>query len=148
MKPLDEKDRIILNVLRKEAKLSTKELSRKTKIPITTIHNRMKRMEGSGIIKGYTVVLDNQLTGNVISFVLISVMYRLPGGEVINQEELAKKVATHEMVEEVSIITGSMDLIAKVRANTVEDLNNFVIHYLRTIAGIERTQTLVVLKSL
>lgn len=35
-----------------------------------------------------------------------------------------------------------------VRARTIDTLNNFVIKYLRSIAGIERTETLVVLKSI
>ena len=86
--------------------------------------------------------------GNIIAFVLISVMYHLPDGKIINQEELAAKVRNNEIVEEVYIITGATDLIMKVRTKTVDELNNFVIRYLRSIPGIERTQTLVVLKSI
>lgn len=148
MKNLDDKDYTILGVLKKNAKLSTQQIAKKTNIPITTIHNRMKKMESSGVIRGYTTVLNNELMGNVIAFVLISIMYHTPKGEVINQEELAKKVSKNEYVEEVNIITGATDLIVKVRTKTVDELNNFVIKYLRTIPGIERTQTLVVLKSI
>jgi len=147
MKNLDDKDYTILNVLKKNAKFSTQQIAKKTNIPITTIHNRMKKMESSGVIMGYTTVLNNELMGNVIAFVLISIMYHTFKGEVINQEELAKKISKNENVEEVNIITGATDLIVKVRTKTVDDLNNFVTKYLRTVPGIDKTQTLVVLKS-
>lgn len=146
MKGLDDKDYTILNELRDHGRWSTQQISKKTRIPITTVHNRIKKLEAQGIIKGYTTVLDNKLTGDITSFVLISVMYHLPKGEVINQEELAEKIRKNENVEEVNIITGATDLIAKVRTKTMDELNNFVIRYLRSIPGIERTQTLVVLK--
>ena len=148
MKNIDDKDSNILNVLKENAKLSTQQISKKTRIPITTVHNRIRKLESIGIIKGYTTVIDNKLMGDIIAFVTISVMYHLPEGKVINQEELAAKVRNNENVEEVYIITGATDLIVKVRTKTVDDLNNFVIRYLRSIPGIERTQTLVVLKSI
>ena len=72
MKNMDDKDYAVLNVLRKNAKLSTKQIAKKTGIPITTVHNRIKKLESSGIIKGYTTILDNKLIGNVIAFILIS----------------------------------------------------------------------------
>lgn len=148
MKNIDDKDYSIINVLKENAKLSTQQISAKTRIPITTVHNRIRKLESAGIIKGYTAVLDNKLMGDIIAFVLISVMYHLPNGKVFDQEELAGKVRNNEIVEEVNIITGATDLIVKVRTKTVDDLNNFVIRYLRSIPGIERTQTLVVLKSI
>ena len=132
MKTLDDKDYIILNVLKENAKLSTQKIAKKTKIPITTVHNRIRKLESVGIIKGYTAVLDNKLMGDIIAFVLISVMYHLPNGKVINQEELAAKVKNNENVEEVNIITGATDFIVKVRTKTVDELNSFVTGYLRT----------------
>ncbi len=148
VKTLDEKDYTILNVLKTEARLSTQQISRKTRIPITTVHNRLKRMESSGVIRGYGAILNPALMGNITAFVLISVMYHLSGGRVIDQEELAGKVSRNPVVEEVSIISGSRDLIVKVRVKSVEELNDFVIKYLRSIPGIERTETAVVLKSI
>ena len=148
MKTLDDKDHIILNVLREHAKWSTQQISKKTRIPITTVHNRIRKLESSGIIKGYTTILDDKLTGDINSFVMIYVMYHLPDGKVINQEELAAKIRANKYVEEVNIITGATDLIAKVRTKTIDELNDFVIKYLRSISGIDRTQTLVVLKSI
>ena len=148
MKPLDDKDYTILSVLKTQAKLSTQQISRKTRIPITTVHNRIKKLESGGIIRGYSALLDSKLLGDVTAFVFVSVMYHLPGGKVIDQEELARKVRKNEAVEDVNIVSGSRDLIVKVRVKSVDELNSFVIRYLRSIPGIERTETAVVLKSI
>ncbi len=148
MKSLDDKDYIIMNALRENAKLSTQQLSKKTKIPIATVHNRIKKLESAGVIKGYTTLLNEEMTGTIISFVLISVMYHLPDGKVIDQEELAAKVKKNEFVEEIYVVTGSRDLIVKVRTKNIDQLNNFIIKYLRTIPGIERTETAVVMKAI
>lgn len=147
MKTLDDKDYIVLSALQENAKLSTQQISRKTRIPITTVHNRIKKLEASGIIKGYTTVIDDKRLGNITAFILMAVMYHLPDGTVLNQEELADKVKRHQNVQEVFIVTGGRDLIAKVRVKTVDELNDFVIKYLRSIPGIERTETAVVLKA-
>jgi len=147
IKNIDDKDYAIINILKKDAKLSTQQIARKTGIPITTVHNRVKKLKTNAIIKNYTITLNDELIGNVVAFVLISFMYRTADGRTTDQEELAKKISKNENVEEVNIIAGSSDLIVKVRAKNVNELNNFVVRYLRTIQGIEKTETLVVLKS-
>ena len=73
---LDNKDLKILEVLKVNSRLSTQKIAKKTLIPITTVHNRMKKLEKEGIIKGYTVILDYKKLGKpILSFILISVVY-------------------------------------------------------------------------
>ena len=50
---LDEKDTQILNLLKDNAKLTSSQISKLTRIPITTIHNRIKKLEKEKIIKNY-----------------------------------------------------------------------------------------------
>jgi DNA-binding Lrp family transcriptional regulator len=47
----------------------------------------------------------------------------------------------------VNIVTGGTDLIVKVRVKDVEELNEFVINKLRSIDGVDKTQTLIVLNN-
>jgi DNA-binding Lrp family transcriptional regulator len=147
MKTVDEKDEKVLEALREHARWSTQKIAKKTGIPITTVHNRIKKLEDSGILKGYTTVLDEKLLGNVVAYVLINVSYHLPDKSVLDQEFLAKKIMDNTRVEEANIIAGSSDLLVKVRAKNIDELNTFVVKYLRSVPGIESTQTLVVLKS-
>jgi DNA-binding Lrp family transcriptional regulator len=148
MVKLDLKDRKILNLLRKNSKLTSQQISRKTLIPITTIHNRIKKMEREGVIKGYTVILDHKKLGKgILAFILITVSYIMPDGKKISQAELAKKISRIPEVEEVHIVTGGTDIIIKVRVRDMDELNRFVIDDLRSLDGVENTQTIIALSS-
>ena len=143
---LDNKDLKILAILKDNSKLTTSKISKKTAIPITTIHNRIKKLEKLGIIKNYTVVLDNKKIGKELgAYILITVDYKLLNEKGLSQYQVAEKIKKYDAVEEVSMITGQSDIIAKIRVKNIEDASNFVTKELRNIDGIEKTQTMVVL---
>jgi DNA-binding Lrp family transcriptional regulator len=97
--------------------------------------------------KGYTVVLDYEKLGKgVAAYILISVVYRIPTGTRVAQEDVAKEI-NGIGAEEVSIVAGGTDIIAKVRAKDVNELNDFVIRKLRNIDGVDKTQTMIVLST-
>ncbi|RLE41755.1 Lrp/AsnC family transcriptional regulator [Candidatus Woesearchaeota archaeon] len=144
---MDEKDRAIINVLRQNSRLSIKQIAKRARLPVTTVYNRMKRLEQEGVIRGYTVVLDKKRLGKLVSaYILANVDYSVLKKTNTNQIALAKKVKLMEEVEEISIIAGEKDLLIKVSVGSVEALNSFVVDKLRNLAGVDKTQTLVVLK--
>ena len=55
---LDGVDRKILEILQVNAKTPYREIAEKLGIAISTVHDRIKRLERKGIIRGYTVVLN------------------------------------------------------------------------------------------
>ena len=63
---LDSKDFEILAALRENAKQSVFQLSKKTKSPPTTIHNRIRKLKENKVIKGYTISIDREKTGQKI----------------------------------------------------------------------------------
>lgn len=141
----DKKDMIILEALKQNSRLSAQQISAITGIPTTTVHNRIKKLEKSGIIKGYTIVLDHKKLGNGLeAYVLISFDYNLIKGR---EYDIARRLAKHEFVEEVAIITGTSDIITRVRASNVEQLDKFVTKELANVKGVEKTQTMLVLSS-
>lgn len=146
---MDEKDEKILKLLRENSKLTSQQISKKTLMPITTIHNRIKKLEKEGIIEGYTVKLNNKKIGKAISaYIQITVDYRLLKEKKMSQHELARKLKQNEFVEEAAMVTGGTDIIIKVRVKNVDELDNFVTKYLRNIEGIEKTQTLLILNEI
>ncbi len=145
---LDEKDFQILEVLKQNSKFTTQQIAKKINIPITTIHNRIKKLEKLSIIKGYTVVMDyKQIGKGILAYVLVTVNYLLPSGKKITQESIAKNIKKLSGVEEVDIMTGVIDILVKVRLKDIDELNDFVIDRLREIDGIDKTQTMIVLSS-
>ena len=145
---LSEKDLKILDLLRGNAKLTTSQISKKTAIPITTVHNRIKKLEKLGIIKGYTVEVDYDKLGKpILTYIMVTVKYTLPSGKKLHQQDIAKNIKKLKGVDEVHITAAGTDLIVKVRFADMKEMNEFVIDKLRTIDGVEGTKTIVVMSS-
>jgi DNA-binding Lrp family transcriptional regulator len=141
---IDEKDKQLLSLLQKNCKLSLRELSQITEMRETTIFARIKRLENEGIIKEYRAILDPKVIGkNVLAFVLIK--YDPSAG--IKQREVAEKIANLPEIQEVHIIAGDWDMIAKVREKDVEGLGKAVLDKIREIKGVKETVSLIVFES-
>jgi len=146
---LDEKDLVILKILKENSKLTSSQISKETRIPITTIHNRIKKLENSSIIKKYTVKINYEKIGKPLkAYILVTANQHPLNNKKISQEEIGKKIKMVEDVDYVDIITGVSDLIVQIRASTMKELNNFITEKLRNVEGVERTQTLMVLKEM
>ncbi|MHA1637743.1 MAG: Lrp/AsnC family transcriptional regulator [Candidatus Thorarchaeota archaeon] len=143
----DEKDMKLLALLKENSRLTTSVLSKKLDMmPQTTVHNRIKKLKKLGVIKRFTIDVDRKQVGRgLMSFILCTVSYRTATGQKTNQHEIARQIKALPEVEDVSIVTGEIDLIVKVSLKDVDELNDFVISKLRDIEGIERTITSVVL---
>lgn len=146
---LDEKDLQVLEELKENAKRTTSQISKRVNLPITTVHNRIKKLEKLGIIKRYTVELDyKKLDKPIATYVMVQVIYMLPSGIKVMQEDVAKEIKGLPGVELVELLTGGTDILVKVRVKDVDELNEFIIRKLRKIEGVDKTQTMVVLSKI
>ncbi|MBI4096008.1 MAG: Lrp/AsnC ligand binding domain-containing protein [DPANN group archaeon] len=59
------------------------------------------------------------------------------------ERKIADKLADAEGVEEVDVIYGDYDLVAKIRVSDISKLGDFVMDNIRTIKGVRRTSTLI-----
>ena len=144
---MDKKDEKIIRVLQENSRLSSQQISRKTLIPVTTVHHRIKKMEKEGIILKYTVKLDHKKIGKALAaYVLFVPDYNYLRDKKIQQESLVANLRKHQWVEEAAMITGFKDCVLKVRVRDIDELNEFVVRYLQNAHGISQTETLVVLK--
>ena len=150
MEQIDKRDVKILKLLQNDCKMTAKEIAKKIGSPITTVYSKIKRMEELGIIKYYKAILDSKkLDKGTTAFILVSFAYR-PGSreKPLSQRDVAKQIAAFSEVQEVHIITGSWDILIKVRADHVDTLGKLVMDKLRTIEGVENTLSCVVYETL
>ena len=99
----------------------------------------------SGIIKRFTVKLDYESLGlDVLAFVFIT--FKKTGNTT--QEELAQVISKLGGVEEVHIIAGEFDIIAKVRAKNLRELGEKVVNRIRGISGVENTFSHIVFQTI
>ncbi len=142
---ISDKSEQILEFLKKNSKLSSRQISKKTKIPLTTVHNKIKKLKEQGIIKKYSIEIDPHKMGlKLCAYIMANVNYNLK--HKISQQEIAKKISRLPFVESADIITGEMDLMIKVRTKNVQQLNSFITKKLRNIEGIDKTITMIVLE--
>jgi len=140
---IDEKDFKIMGELQKNCKRSLKKVSRTLKMPITTLYDRIKKLEKENYILGYKAILNPQkIKMDVIAFIFIRISYHYPDEkESLSQRDIAKKISFIPGVQEVHIISGEWDILIKVRGNTIKEIGDVVIDHLRKIKGVERTLT-------
>jgi Lrp/AsnC family leucine-responsive transcriptional regulator len=144
---LDSGDLSILRIIQEDCRLTSREISDQTGLPITTVFAKMRRMEKAGLIKGYRAVLNpTQLGSGTTAFILASFSYK-SGEKRISQREVARELANFPEVQEVHIISGEWDIIMKVKAKDVDSIGKYVVDRLRLVKGIAKTLTCLVFQS-
>jgi len=146
---LEEDDFKILRELEENSKQSLKELSRKLGMPMSTIHDKIKRFEHNGVIKKYTALTDPANVGKpTLAFILVAMRYQFAGEPLVKQREVALRIAKLPLVQEIHIISGEWDILLKVRGRDLKQIGDFVIEKLREIRGVDRTLTLVAFENI
>ena len=144
---MDKKDKKILDLLELDSGLTTSKISKKTNIPITTVHNRIQKMKKEGVIKNFTVNINYEKIGKPLTaYILVAVNQNLSGD--ISQQDIGKKIQMYDDVQNVDIVTGTTDLLIKVRIKSMRELSNLITNSFRKIKGVDKTQTMMVLESL
>jgi Lrp/AsnC family transcriptional regulator for asnA, asnC and gidA len=127
---LDDTDLSILRLLRENARMSYLEMSRQTGISDATIQYRLKRLQEKGNIR-YTVIVDPDLTGyGVMAVMLVQT-------DTEKHDEAKQALAALPEVTEVYGMLGEYDLLIKVWAKNLEELNRTINDKIRDIEGIE-----------
>jgi DNA-binding Lrp family transcriptional regulator len=139
---LTEKDLFLLEELQENCRRSLKDISKEVKMPMSTVHEKIKRFEKAGLIRGYRTLLDEKKLGfDITAFIMVST--KNVSGDKDFQRKIADKVASLPHVLETHTMQGDWDLIIKVKFRNIHELGKFVDERVRTIAGIDKTLTAV-----
>ena len=128
---LDKKDMAILKLLQENARVTVKEISAKIHLSTTPVHERIKRMEESGVIKQYVTLLDHSKVKKgliVICYVSLKEHSKNAGNKFIK--------TIHELTEvtECYNISGEFDFMLKV---ICEDMNSYYDFHVNKLSNIE-----------
>jgi len=135
---LDDLYRRILKELLKDSRRSYRELARRLDVAVTTIINRIQRMEESGIITGYPISVDYEKLGYELT-VLTEIS--VSKGKLLETE---KEIAKMPSVCAVYDVTGLTDGMVIAKFKNRKELSDFT-KGLLSMPFIERTNTHVVL---
>ena len=64
---MDQMDCRILHILKDNGRETASDISKKVHLSVSAVLDRIKKMEESGLIKGYTVVVDSKAMGNDVT---------------------------------------------------------------------------------
>ena len=137
---LDDTDRAILQALLKDSRASQRELSRIVGVAQGTITNRLKRLESSGVINGYSVVLNPESVGWTMT---IMAGLCISKGKMIDVQQ---KIAADPRVFSVYDVTGDWDSMVLARVRDRADLDDLT-KTVFTLEGVTRSFTHVVLNT-
>jgi len=141
-KAMDHIDIKILRYLTKDARMNASQISQRVNLSISAVIERMKKLESSGLIKGYTAVIDEKQAGFNVQ-AMISIRLEHPK----YNQEFNRQMCNHECVMECFYITGDFDYIARIGVSSTEELTK-VLHDIKQIPGVSLTRTYVVLDNI
>jgi Lrp/AsnC family leucine-responsive transcriptional regulator len=135
---MDKKDELILQILEKNAKLSYRVIAEKARLPISTVHRRIRTLEQDGIIKGYRAQIEYGKTRRPVgAYIFINIAESTPEKGHIPKSRIISKLLKYREIHELADVQGSsFDLVIKARFATLKDLSALV-EELRGVEGIE-----------
>lgn len=132
---MDEIDMQILKTLQVRGRISIKELSTQINLTPPAVGERIKRLESSGIIKGYHAIIDNEKIGlNILALINVSM-------RADKQKAFYKLIDTIDSITECYHVTGSYATVVKVYCKNMSDLE----HVINQIQQFGDTSTSIVL---
>lgn len=139
-KIIDKMDLLILRLISEDPELTYADIAEKLKTSPVTIHNRIKKIKAYGTKKA--VIIPPKIFGKeVTAFIQISTV---PGKE----REVGELIAKVPEVLKVRGTTGDFDLLVEVVAKDVNELQQLVMEKFRSLEGVVRTNTVLVLFTL
>ncbi len=138
--PISPADELLLSLLRENARASTADIARRLGLSRTTVQNRIARLEQSGVIRGYTVRVDDELERQRIrAHILIT----------LRAKQMTTVVRALQAMHEVRVlysISGGHDLIALAVTSNVGEMD-VLTDRIGAIDGVERTNTSIILST-
>jgi DNA-binding Lrp family transcriptional regulator len=144
---MDKKNEAILRILSRKAGLSSRNLSKIVKMPISTVHRRIKKLEREGIIKGYKALINFEKTMWPIgALLMVNLAEVIPGKGHIPKKDIVQSLSRFSEIEEIiEVQAADFDLILKARFESLKEQSRFV-EELRSIAGIEEISSAIIIE--
>jgi Lrp/AsnC family transcriptional regulator, leucine-responsive regulatory protein len=139
---VDAIDLAILKLLQQNARITIKEISDKVHLSTTPVHERIRRLESSGVIKQYVTIVDGAKVKKglmVICYVSLKQHSKSAGGKFI------KAILDLDEVLECLTISGQFDFLLKVVAENMDAYYDFHVNKLSAIENVVNVQSVFVM---
>lgn len=139
---MDETDLQIVNLLQRDARTTQQEVARAVGLSQPSVAERIRKLEQREIITGYVARVDAQKLGlDITAFIGVSIEHPK------YFERFTAQVAALPDVLECHRVAGGDSYLLKVRTQNTRTLDQLLVEKLRTLPGVTRTHTTIVLSS-
>ena len=136
---------VILEQLQRDARLSSSDLAAQLNLTNTPVWRRIKKLEESGLIRGYHAHIDARLLGfGIESFLSVSV--HTHDERHIQQFEAA--VAVIDEIVSCHLVSGSGDYLLRVVSQDMDSYADFITKVAASLPGVRETRSAFALRTL
>jgi Lrp/AsnC family transcriptional regulator for asnA, asnC and gidA len=137
MDRIDDLDLKILSELSKDASISVPKLSKKVDINASVVYSRIKRLIKRGLIKKFTVIINDEALGlNVKALTGINMDSKL-------RDNVLTELFKIPEVREVSEVTGRFDVLVTMNARSLDEMHQLISEKVGRIEGVQKTETFI-----
>ena len=138
---IDQIDLKILSILQNSGRSRLADIADEVELSAPAVLERVKKLEVSGVIKGYQALLDGKKVGkDITAFIGVSI------GNQRDIDKFATQMLRNPDVLECHHITGDESFILKVKSANTTSLEK-LLGEIRSVEGVTRTVTRVVLST-
>lgn len=138
---MDAMDIKILDCLKKNAREKASDISKEIHLAVSTVIERIRKMESAGLIKAYTIILDEKKMGNDLT-VLMEVSLQHPN----DYESFIEMIEGNPNIVSCYYMTGDFDFILKIICRSSDELE-YLHKTIKGHDGVSATRTHYVLKN-
>ena len=138
MAQLDDTERLIVDSLRADGRLSMRALAERLHLSRASVYTRVERLQADGVITGYAAQIDPVRYGYGLSaYVYLDIAQR--SWKAVRQQLLDMPEGDH-----MALISGEHDILLRVRTRDAASLRDVVLTRLQDMPQIRATQTVVI----
>lgn len=139
---LDDVDMHILGILQGAARTSNAEIARQVGMAPSAVLERIRKLEESGIIRGYETRVDPVVLGlRLLAFVFVRT------NDSVHSRRTEEVLAAIPEVQEVHHVAGEDCFVVKVRTSTPQALGRLLREKIGALESVVSTRTTIVLET-
>ncbi|MFY0312679.1 Lrp/AsnC family transcriptional regulator [Leisingera sp. D0M16] len=135
---MDSKDRQIIRALQRDGRMTNQDLAEAVNLSPSPCLRRVRNLEASGVIRGYSADVDAAAYGMAIT---VFVRIRLERHNETDVQSFEGKVRRMDEVLECHVLTGAMDYQLRVLVPDLEAYESFIRNRIHPIGGIASIDT-------
>jgi Lrp/AsnC family transcriptional regulator, leucine-responsive regulatory protein len=140
---MDIIDAKILEFMKENGRATVSEISKKVNLSIPAVSERIRKLEESNIIEQYTIKVNREKMGyKLLAIIFVNI------DETANIQNFRETIVQFSEVIECHHMAGEYDYMLKVLMNDTGELEDFLSSKMKSIKGVRKSNTLIVLSTL